>query len=151
MPIAEKTPMASQAKRLFQIATLFALMVWGLVCVMQGAALGMFSPGTDPYQDVFFNALVYASVLASVLVYLFSGTLASVLMWGATFVALTILFGSHGVGHASGTVRSLVWAIALRPGLSALVMSLLLPGGGIFSLVFSREENDRKALGVSKW
>jgi hypothetical protein len=151
VPDAEETTMASRSKKLVHIATLLALTVWGLLSAMQGAALGMFAPGTDQYQDVFFNLLVYGSVLVSVLIYLFSGTLASVVMWGATFVALTIVFGSHGIGHASGDVRLSVWAIALRPGLSALVMSLLLPSGGIFSLVFSKEENAGSPQRVSRW
>lgn len=101
---------------------LVALGLWGLVSAIQGAGLSMFVSGPHQYADTTFIELVYFTVIAGVLVSLLSAWSASLLLAVTTITAVTMLYDTGGLGQDSTTTRSLLWAIALRPLLAAIVL-----------------------------
>jgi hypothetical protein len=121
--------MSSIEGKWFEGSVLILLGLWGLVSAVQGAGLSLFVSGANQYTDTTFIEIIYFSVIAGVLVSLISARLAFLLLGIAAIAAVTILYQTGGFGHGSATVRSFLWAIALRPVLASLVL-LVLPSRG---------------------
>ena len=97
------------------------VVIWGIVGLLQGAALSFFISGADRYSPIAFVELVYDSVFVAGLISFFSSRIASYVLFGATLVAIAILSWTRTFGHGAATAPSLLLAIAIRPALGTLV------------------------------
>ena len=135
--------MPSIKGRWLEGSVLIALGVWGLVSVLQGAALGMFVSGPDQYSATTFIELVYESVLGGVLVGLFSPRLGAILTFLATLIAVIIVYQTGAFGHGSETAKSFWEAIAIRPGLATVLLGILPAIGPLSRLFLQRRAESR--------
>ena len=100
------------------------LLLWGILSMAQGAALGFFVSGSDDYSDSYFIELVYCTVLVSALISFFSARTAALLSLAATAGSLTILFASSSLTSNPVIKKSLLLAVANRPFLAAVALIL---------------------------
>ena len=112
-----------------EAAVLGLLGLWGLISLVQGAALTMFVAGNGQGMATAFIGLVYDSVFVGVLISLFSARLASIACFTAAMLAATVLYSTNSFGHGWNTGKSLLESIAIRPAFAALLL-FMLPGIG---------------------
>jgi hypothetical protein len=135
--------MPSIKNRWFEVSVLIALGLWGLVSVIQGAALGMFVSGPDQYRATTFIELVYESVFGGVLIALFSPRLGAILTFAAALVAVIIVYQTGAFGHGSETAKSFFEAIVIRPGLATVLLGILPAIGPMSRLFLQRRAESR--------
>jgi hypothetical protein len=102
-----------------------ALVVWGVVSLLQGAGLSFFIFGPNQNTQAFFIDLVYMSVLAAGLLSFLSSRIASLLLCASAIAALAILFWTNSFGHGAGSANSLVFAVIIRPALASWLLFIL--------------------------
>ena len=112
-------------KNTFVLTAKLAIVAWGIASLLQGAALSFFVNGANQYRQTAFIELVYDSVFIGGLVSLFWSLIASGALFVATLAALAILLWTRSFGHGASFAPPLLWAIAIRPALGALVLFLL--------------------------
>jgi hypothetical protein len=104
---------------------LLILGAWGLISAFQGAGLSMFVSGLHQYRDTAFIELVYDSVIVAVMIALVSPRVSAALSLIAGLVAAVVVLKTNAFGHGAASAKSLLWAIVLRPGVTAVLLSLL--------------------------
>jgi hypothetical protein len=112
-------------KNPYALTVKVALVVWGIASLLQGAGLSFFINGADQYRQTAFIELAYDSLFVGALISFLWSRIASVLLLGATLAALAILLWTRSFGHGASFAPPLLWAIAIRPALGALVLFLL--------------------------
>jgi hypothetical protein len=112
-------------KNPYALTVKVALVVWGIASLLQGAGLSFLVNGPDQYRQTAFIELVYFSLFVGALISFLWSRIASVVLLGATLGALAILLWTRSFGHGASFAPSLLWAIAIRPALGALILFLL--------------------------
>jgi hypothetical protein len=112
-------------KNPYALTVKVALVVWGIASLLQGAGLSFFINGADQYRQTAFIELAYDSLFVGALISFLWTRIASVLLLGATLAALAILLWTRSFGHGASFAPPLLWAIAIRPALGALILFAL--------------------------
>ena len=112
-------------KNPYALTVKISLLVWGIASFLQGAGLSFVVNGPDQYRQTAFIELVYCSLFVGALISFLWSRIASVVLLGATLGALAILLWTRSFGHGASYAPPLLWAVAMRPALGALVLFLL--------------------------
>jgi hypothetical protein len=112
-------------KNPYILAAKLAILVWGVISLMQGAGLSFFISGAHQDRQIAFIALVYDSVFVASLISLLSSRLAWLILFGAAVAAIAILFWTNFFGHGREYAPALVLSIATRPVLGSLLFFLI--------------------------
>lgn len=107
-------------KRIFTIAAKLAIAIWGVSNIIQGAALSFFIQN-DNLAGIYVE-VVYGSSIVAALISFVSTSVAILLLLAAILTSVGTLFLSKAWGFGTSDSYSFVEAIALRPGLSLVVL-----------------------------
>jgi hypothetical protein len=110
-------------------SVLIGLAFWGLINSWEGAALSMFIHGPNQQRDAWFYHAVYGTVIYVSVLSLLSSRLAAAIASIATLLSAAIVWHTDGFGRGPVVLRAWLWTIALRPGLAAVVLWAIPPGG----------------------